>query len=63
VCGEHRSGIAPARAGSRCAADKLPADQRDQAGSIIDKAKEMVDRLDDDEDDDPVGGAASSERR
>lgn len=44
-------------------ADKLPADKRDQAGSIIDKAKEMVDRLDDGEDDDPVGGAASSERR
>lgn len=42
-------------------ADKLPEDKRDQAGAIVDKAKEMVDRLDDQEDD-PAGGAASPER-
>lgn len=43
-------------------ADKLPADRRDQAGAVIDKAKEMVERLGDG-DDDPVGGAASREQR
>lgn len=43
-------------------AERLPEDKRDQAGAIVDKAKEMVDRLDDGEDD-PVGGAASPEQR